>query len=1022
MSIVETVARLGDGLYQAVHQAMGGSIRSKLGIESVADEPELMLDQHEGHAFITTDGSLISYIAVGGALGQGGDDNQNDQLEALFDLMSPMLGSGDYELSTVYIRSPDRTESSLAALREGVMETVSRYGLDADFVRELRAEQEELLKKHAAWEGGLIALKTKASSVRGLQAKQAMRERQERRDRVKGVGRDIGSFSQDITGVSSILISRHAGAVKKVLADLADKRVRVQAKPLPWNAALHAIRSMIDPDTTGVNWKAKIPGSRLTVRPEPTQAGTIDNVWFPSVHEQLFSDALAADGGVVRHGNRFFSTVFITMEPETYRSINHLFATIDRGVNMWLTTHLLGGDSDTRSLITNRKALQRIAWFGQNSPRGRALATLETYAKEMNALMCQIRVCVTVSAKSKQAVENAADDVCRKIQSWGGSQCIIERGDAAEALISSLPGVRSSSMPGHMIVPLKAAMYYMPLARPMCPWENGAFLVRTPEGKLFNYQAGSQVVQSYNELVIGPTGSGKSNHLARLLISLVLSPGLTDVPYIGILDVGPSMRGLIELLNDLLPSSGKPVASYIRWRNSHDFSKNPFDTMLGVKYLTKAEKDFLTAFLTILFTPSEMINGEGIPNMSAFCSMLIDEAYVYFAETNPRPFSYEVEPAIDRYLDQTAPQWVAGFESRSLQEGRPLTWWEVCHYLMERGENDLAWRAQVHAVPSIIDLPEVVNGSEMLKTTFRQHTNITESARLGIATASRQYPVLTGFTRFSISSRINCIDLGEVARAEGNEGKKMTALMYLLGRQLLVSPLLLDENDILKDYASLFDGVVRDYHIAEYRRNKNTHRQIHLDEFHRVGSIKNVMALIERDMREWRKWRIFLRLASQSEEDFTKDMIDQCSAVWILSCATKEMRKRVVQLLGLSASDESVLEHEVRGVTDQGSKMMVWARTRLGTFSQALVSSVGPMELWNTTTTDEDTQVAKAVFTTHGRKVGSRALATAFPGGGIQKELERQLASDSRANRGDVLDKLAKRAIDVGFAIVKRGG
>ena len=92
----------------------------------------------------------------------------------------------------------------------------------------------------------------------------------------------------------------------------------------------------------------------------------------------------------------------------------------------------------------------------------------------------------------------------------------------------------------------------LPIVRPASPWDNGALLFRTPDGKPWPFQPGSSQQTTWIDLVYARPGSGKSVLSNALNLALCLSAGITRLPRIAIIDIGPSSSGLISLLKEAL--------------------------------------------------------------------------------------------------------------------------------------------------------------------------------------------------------------------------------------------------------------------------------------------------------------------------------------------------------------------------------------------------------------------------------------------------------------------------------------
>ena len=117
-------------------------------------------------------------------------------------------------------------------------------------------------------------------------------------------------------------------------------------------------------------------------------------------------------------------------------------------------------------------------------------------------------------------------------------------------------------------------MKLLPWQRPSSPFAYGPILLRSPDGKVWPYQTGSNVTTTWFDLVFAQPGAGKSVLLNTLNLGTCLSPGLTNLPFIAVIDIGPSSSGLISLIREALPSNRAHEACHYRLQMAHQFSIN----------------------------------------------------------------------------------------------------------------------------------------------------------------------------------------------------------------------------------------------------------------------------------------------------------------------------------------------------------------------------------------------------------------------------------------------------------------
>ena len=106
--------------------------------------------------------------------------------------------------------------------------------------------------------------------------------------------------------------------------------------------------------------------------------------------------------------------------------------------------------------------------------------------------------------------------------------------------------------------------------RAASPWEEGSLLFRTQDGKIMPFAPNSAEQAAWIDLGVAPMGGGKSVFLNAFNFAFVTQAGLSRLPWLSIVDVGPSSSGLITLLKENLPEGKKHLAAYHRLRMPPD--------------------------------------------------------------------------------------------------------------------------------------------------------------------------------------------------------------------------------------------------------------------------------------------------------------------------------------------------------------------------------------------------------------------------------------------------------------------
>lgn len=141
----------------------------------------------------------------------------------------------------------------------------------------------------------------------------------------------------------------------------------------------------------------------------------------------------------------------------------------------------------------------------------------------------------------------------KAIEGWGGAQVKEYSGDASLAWQATIPGLSTKSIVPPAAAPLVDALKLFPVLRPTSPFPGGTIINRSLDGAILPYARFSDEQTTWITLVSGKPGSGKSVLMNHLNLESILSPGISRLPYIMIIDIGISSRGLIDTVRDALP-------------------------------------------------------------------------------------------------------------------------------------------------------------------------------------------------------------------------------------------------------------------------------------------------------------------------------------------------------------------------------------------------------------------------------------------------------------------------------------
>lgn len=920
---------------------------------------------------VAEDGSLVSVIRLEGTRYLVGNKEFDFIVESITRALTSYMTNNGQAMQVVFMRDPEFVKREIEDSQRPAVETMRRLGLD---IEELVRERVENLSHYCSSENCYLVLWTKPNT---LSPEELKRELKGVADHIKQHEVPPVADGQYLFRAIPGLRNRHSSFVNAVLSDF--KEAGMKLSLLEVHAAVHAMRMSISPARTDISWRPALPGDPITRRIlKGLPAGDISDVMWPRLEDQIMgADAEVMGLRTVKVGGRYFAPMTMELYPQQPQSFGRLFRRLAEAAIPYRVSFMI----DPNGLQAMRgKALMAMMLAFASDGNKRIKAALEALKATETAgeAVIQLRIAFATWASDEVTLESRASALARAVQGWGIADVRDVTGDPALGFVSSAVGVTDVNCAPAAAAPLYDVVAMLPLMRPASPWESGAMLFRSPDGKLLPYQPGSSKQDTWIDLVYSPPGGGKSVLMNVSNLALCLSPGLERLPYIAVIDVGPSSQGLIELLKEALPADKKHQANYFRLRMTTEYAINPFDTQLGCKYPTGSERGFIVTLLTLLATPV----GKSEPYNSAadMAGLLVDTVYKIF-DTRPKRYERYMHPETDEVLDQH------GFKA-----GAMASWWDVVHFLFERGLVHEATIAQRYAVPTLGDLTLATSVEEVKdiygRVKIETGETLVEAMNRIISSAMREFPVLSQPTQFDIGdSRVVSIDLDEVARGGGDGADRQTALMYMLARHAAARHFYLVP-EVIRDMPEAY----RPYHTRRIQDIREDVKRLCFDEFHRTSSAKAVREQVIRDMREGRKWNVQVTLASQSVDDFDPVMIEFATSVFILKVPNPEAAAKTAQIFKLSDAARIALERDVHGPRKGGGTLLAWFATKDGTALQLFTNTVGPVELWAFSTTVEDVAIRRRLYDMMPSSLARRKLAKRYPGGSAKDDVDRRKA------------------------------
>ncbi|MHC8441865.1 MAG: type IV secretion protein IcmB [Candidatus Eutrophobiaceae bacterium] len=937
----------------------------KLSADSYCD-----LETTEGdRLFVSNDGSVCSMLRIHGNRRMMGETEFEQLSVRLAELLQAQMNSGNHALQFVFMSDPGRSETQrmLECACADALASMKRMELD---LRDLWERKVDLLAQNYCRREELFLILW--TSPQGLSF---MERREAERARSSGCS-PSGAFSPRFTAAAEAIRNAHLSFVSAVAHDLCAAGLILE--DCETHSALRICRSLLDPAHTDERWQARLPGDPIDARyPDCEEESDPSCLLWPRISDQLFPSSLKVlDPRCVQIAGRIYATVSVEIGPSKVMPFDAFLCRWKERPAPWIMSMRLSSDGFRQ--VAHKMLLAKLLSFTHSSKVIRA--SLEKAREKVEAgevfLGMQLQFCTWAKASQRLLLDERAARLSRAVQAWGGMETRVNNGNPIEALHATMPMLLHRSSANASAIPVEDAARLLPLSRPSSPWESGAFFFRTPDGKLFPYQPCSARQKAWITLIYAPMGGGKSVLLNALNTALALAAGNQRLPRIGILDIGISSAGMISLLKEALPPHRRHEVLYVRMQNTPSFAINPMDTPLGCRYPLPAHRSFLVHFLTLLATPvGEKKPYEAIPGIA---NMVIDEAYRAAADDGMAVKLYQkaFDPDVDRQL-----------EMHGFVPDAQTSWWEAVDWLFDRGAIHTASLAQRHAVPHIGEIAALVREPGMRSiyagTVPMGGEGILDYFYRAVTDAVRTWRVLSGPTRFATQARIVSLDLDEVALRGNADAQRQTAVMYMLGRHVVCGDMYLR-----KEHLHAAPESYRVWHAQNIERMENDPKRICFDEFHRTEGVEAVRRQVLLDIREGRKWKVEVILASQRLEDFDDSIIDLATTAFILGVGSQSLEK-TVQVFHLPDAARAALRN-LGNPGRSGARLLAWFDTSAGRFTHQLVNTLSGEEVWAYSTTREDVSVRQALYARMPPAEARRALVQRYPAGTLKPEYERR--------------------------------
>ncbi len=949
--------------------ALRQSIESFIRIETAENEFTLA----------SSDGSLVSYLKVDGSRQIIGEEEYNFLVDAATVKLGAKFDRQGHAMQVYFTRDPNRIRAHLISQMEASRTTAKNVGLE---VEDLIDEKIKNLSNILSYEECYFVLWTRPASMSKSEASRTQKDKQEQVK--KWVNAPYGQ--NPLAGIEA-LRTRHKSYVTSI--EQALNEIGIRAELLEVHDALKAIRNNMFPSKAHENWRACLPGDPIPARAPTSRVDMSDVIWPPLRTQIAVGDARLTGGPVVQIDDLNWAGADMTLGPMEATPFPGLLNRLYEAKVPFRISFLIEGGGAESSQFRAFVATLLSVTNALNKQIKYSLEGLQVMARSEPVVKLRVSFATWAPKSSPNLILDRLSILMQSVESWGYAQVSDVSGDPLDCIMSSAMGIHCAGTAPAAVAPMREVMKLLPWQRPSSPFSHGAIMLRTPDGKSWPYQTGTNLTTTWFDLIFAQPGAGKSVLMNTLNLGTILSPGMSKLPFVAVIDIGPSSAGLVSLVKEALPISRQGEAAYYRLQMSRQYAINPFDTQLGCRAPLMDERSYLVELLVLLATPPG--HEKPYDGIQQLAGLVVDEMFRWRDDTaanaEPRPYLPRLDADIDDAL-----------QKNNIHVPTDPYWWDVVDRLFEIGMVNEAGIAQRYAVPTLGDAitaarrPQIRTLLEETSIGFSTESVINAFERM-ITSAIREYPILSSVTQFEINeARVCSLDLMDVSPQGDDTADRQTSIMYMLARHALVRSWWVGPESL-----QFIPEKYRYYHEAKLQDLAETPKRLCYDEFHRTSSSTSVRSQVIRDVREGRKRGVQIVLASQLLDDFDDDMVDLATGVWVLGTAVSEKAvDDVKERFGLSSTARSIIRYKLTGPRAGGAPALLILGTNEGRYEQHLINTLGPIELWAFATSVEDVLIRNQLYSKYGAGRARQILAASFPGGSARNEIKRRIIAKSQ--------------------------
>lgn len=937
------------------------------------------------HTFQGSYGSCVTVFKVNGTVTGVADEEKLTTLEKLYEFLEPTLRQPNQIIEFIYQYDYESAKAQVKKAHELYYKKFEKVGLDASFVLD---ERVKVLSDNAKNCELFIAITTLPIGL--LHPKQI-------NEHVRKQLTDLGpDFQESWDGMQLYLhplqiVQKHTSICNQLISSLS--QLKYKAVMLNLDEAICTYGEML---YSGVYKNSFTPKTDNNIKAryynvDPNAENIPGEMFFnPSLGDQLASKLyMVPNEGmteVARINDRYIAAVSLVEAPARPSAFEDLILSLTTERQPFRISIALHGGDDLHKANVNSTKYTAImgnitCGIGLNKKQHKGSDALLAYGEK--GPLVGVSVVATTWGKTLSECQGNIRNVQRAIDTWGGGQCEIEIGDTVLAYTATLPGW-SNNLRQIVVMPLKHALKILPTSKLYSPYVTGSVFL-DDDMNMTCFQLIGEETQTWNWTSSAPPGGGKSVLLQRLLFDAIGDPTNPDLPKVLIVDVGRSSENLILCLQGMA-KWGKERFKFLAFDSN--LGINPLDIRLACDEPTDSEINVVNSIIRLIFADPE--TGKLAEGMAEFINLLVKSTYVFFSSIEPKKFDETKHPEIE--------QWLIKNEIKFTNK---TTWRQIRDIAMRHENYEIAKLAHLQFVPCINDLTTVITKSPDIKSQYKDDDPIIQKATRAIIAFTNEFPSFSEpSTFFPEAPDILVVDVTAMTRDKSPAGKRRANIAYTMARYFGKDFLV--HEDMLKT----LPVAAREYYKTYIQQNALVKKYLVYDEFHTVKGLHATEMMIEDDMRNGRKFKLSVGLASQSASDYS-DIIRQVAPIsFILRPGDAHEVEELAERYSWSSSTQRLILRKITGAPNFFLHITGFKPGKIlgASMSQAAKNLIGNIERTLLASSREDVALKKQLERNGiPFKDSIRAIAAIYPGGveSVVSERTRALLGDNSSSLAD---------------------